>query len=321
MTYPTITALLETGSRYQPLTLQQTAEWLQTNAPKQLRKVTLRSDEALGEIWRGVKNGEHYPKDGAVLVDPSTTIRRALGMMDIYRILLDEANPNWPARGSSIIASTRRAYAGSFAYDGAAFCVFPPDTADVGFVGHDDIWSLGVQHVSRVADQLTWSLHRAIETAMRDLDIQPPSESQVSAMATVMGRAQSHTTADEWRRTFANLRALLTKASGDLPLDALADAYLDNGDMPAGGSPTGAGVYANTRREIANWIRDPAYDVAGGLMATLKYGNYQTVQMFKPYDLPSVDSEVWMDAQSLIIRPTALLAVMKLINGEDSTPR
>lgn len=310
MTYPTLHSLLESSKRHRELSIEDSAKWLQANAPKQLGQVAsdTSSHYSFGRLWRGV---DSYPRNTGVIVDPTTSLRRAREISDLYRIVLDAANPSFPSRGHSLITTTSVDTASEW---GDVFCVFPPDDAVVGYVGQRDMWYTGVQAISMVVDAIAWNLDGIIQSLIpRESPHHDLARQGVETVRQAINQLHRDESADvdSWRSTFTRVGAHLAKLFALIGIDPkdIAEQYQ---------TPTNAEKPSESavRKIIARWLSDPSNDLMDGLIEHARYSNHGISKM-RATDLPEGDSEVWIGEPSMVINPDALYKVMTLIGSTE----
>lgn len=175
-------------SRSREISSAEAIMWLEHHAPTQYRQMMTWGNTLIENpanpadppvrYFRGVRRpGLLMP--GFQLTDPTTQPRNAMNTSDIYRVILDAANPNWPQRGLSIIATTSPWRANSY---GHTYVVFPPDDAVIGHVGEDDLWDLHVNCISEYVTTWASSSYHYLKRAVSNAEEEPSEASDVDSI-------------------------------------------------------------------------------------------------------------------------------------------
>lgn len=314
--YPTLNRLVE--SRSTTLTSEQAIQWLQTNAPRQLAQLRTLDDAWEHEgIWRGL-----WRSAGPVLLtDPTASPpRSAMNTGDLYKAVIDAANPKWPSRAKSVVGSTDSTRAEEY---GTTYIMVPRDDAVIGCTGTSDMWDSKVNVISEIAGIYTWVIRwnlrkpymQAVEARGETPDLW--DEFDVRAAALARDGERSNRTAkplQEWKRLLNELRSLvdrITKYSG--ADEAFADSLQSFDDRARPGPTQSNRAHTidlnEVHRVFVEWARAPAsqYDLIDALIPICKY-EALGMRLTTPFN--PLPGEVWTESPCLLITPDALQALM-----------
>lgn len=113
--------------------LTHAVKWAHTNCRKVMHEI-MTEREATASIFRGVRGAS-----GIRIVEPSKAARPAKNTADLYRCLMDYANPSWPRRSRSVVCS----YGDHACAYGTVGAVIPADDALCASTGTVvDVWDL-----------------------------------------------------------------------------------------------------------------------------------------------------------------------------------
>jgi hypothetical protein len=145
--------LFERKARAQPAAnLTHVVKWAHANC-RQAMQAILMDLEGNPTIFRGIPPYESTNPTLVRIVDTHRTARPARNTSDLYRCLIDYANPSWPNRSHSAICSYQRGRASNYGHLG---CIVPADDAKCAStletVG--DFWELGVTTVNTFVSSL-----------------------------------------------------------------------------------------------------------------------------------------------------------------------
>lgn len=311
MTYPTLQSLLTESRSTGRMNLVDALVWLQENAPKQLARFIRSLDQIETAIYRGYQ----VVPSACRLVDPTTSVRSSTEAMDIYRVLLDEANPDWPKRGNSVIGTTNAEYAESF---GAVYHVIAPDNANVGCIGHEDLWATNIQ---RISDALHLVPHAVADVVSGEPGpaYDKVRETLVAAVAP-MNRARG-VTLDEWRKLLNDLRGVVVEivtshADGDVTVSDVADAI--NLHDNSGGRPQR--VAMRITNAVRAWVVGDV-DLIDALLPICDYSTLSSsASLQKAGDMSPDDGdtgEVWVGDVCLVVGPEELRKIVDLATGRN----
>lgn len=203
--------LLETRSRQTDITTA--IQWARQHAPQQLKRLmglalkyqnvgeslnALDEVAELGCLYRGVDTTSPI-----MLVDPTQHRRMAANTGDLYRVVIDAANPNWPQRSSSLVCTTDPYRAGDY---GSVVLVIPRDDAQIGCVNQSDMWDTKLQLISEFSEAIVIKLYRTVADILdSDPDYLIVHENLTSPTDTVQ-------TATWWDRQYAEFKDHIVSA-------------------------------------------------------------------------------------------------------------
>lgn len=328
--YPTINALLEstsrTRTRTRTLSEAEALEWLQTNAPKQLEqfKRGFRPPARwynIKALWRGGSGGS----GPFVLTDPSSAPpRSAANIGDLYRVLVDEANPDWPRRDQGIVGSTDEDTAAGY---GRVRVMIPADSAVVAAVGRDDMWDLSVEIASSFLARLVRAVEIIVYTSHPDIE---DEWGKLSKALVAPGAFRSGDRApmspDQWRASLGRLRDIIDLIIKDDPATReglkrewhtwAKDAVRY---MPPDRMDFGAIVEAFTTFAFGP---DRSFDLIGALIPLYSYDRIPSMSKGPAVEMvETARGEVWTNAPCLLVDAAALQEmVTQLLGNDDPRP-
>lgn len=295
MTYPTLQTLLEAEAdtprtRSTPIDIDAAQLWLFTNAPQQYDALLTGTG---GTLYRGNASA---PSTSCLLADPTTSVRRSSGNSDLYRAILDAANPDWPERGRSLIVTTDIHYAKAF---GTVFHVIPPDDAVVAYVGVSDIWRTGAQLVSEIPVSIRFMVARSPRLSDHKTSLQWKTFTDT----TTKMQNNQFTSLDQWRAAFVELHQALHQMLDLLgPSDAAkVRERLEHWQMMHYSQHK---FLDQARGLLIDWFEhpQPTYDIVGQLVRVMKYpnlGNFSKATGAAPPQL--LGSEAWVASECLLV--------------------
>lgn len=132
MNYPTIERLLEATEAKLPPSV---VDWLRKNAPIQYESMLSGNGVPL---LRGFARMQMTVPH---VVTPPNKYRPAANTGDLYKVLMDLSNPDFPRRGYSTVCTTSYGKAGEY---GTVWHLIPPDNCKVGEVNAEDMWDTAI---------------------------------------------------------------------------------------------------------------------------------------------------------------------------------
>ena len=141
--------------------------WVKQHAPRQYE--LLKGGEA--RFFRGVQ-GTHNSASKSVIMTAPSKYRPAKNTGDMYKVLLDACNPDWPRRGWSTVVTTDVHQAG---YYGTPVIIIPPDSTIVGCVNKEDLHDTGVIYFNLATADVMNILEAKIDQIVRSaMKANPP---------------------------------------------------------------------------------------------------------------------------------------------------
>lgn len=163
MTYPTLQKLTEATkvlpSDSLPFHVQ---HWLETHAPKQLAYYNANRE---GLLFRGREGRSAKPN----IYEPRNSYRDSKDATNLYKMLLNVANPDWPSRDYAIICSTDEETASAY---GDTHIVIPADDQLLAVSHYSDVAEQGADEIAD--GQLAFATRRAVAALCQ----QNPTDSQ-----------------------------------------------------------------------------------------------------------------------------------------------
>lgn len=139
---------------------QHLIEWIKQHAPMQYK---FYQENGRPRLLRGMKGGRFDREQIATMVPKMTSYRPARNVGDFYKIVIDEANPNYPSRGLSTICATGSDTATDF---GRPFALFPADDTPIGLIPAEDLHYTDLLYLFV---EEPWAIVMKLDRALRDV--------------------------------------------------------------------------------------------------------------------------------------------------------
>lgn len=274
--------------------------WIKQNAPNQY--ALLQSGQA--RFFRGVQ-GTHNSDKRSVIMPAPAKYRPAKNTGDMYKVLLDACNPDWPKRGRSTVVTTDPYQAGMY---GTTVIIVPPDSTIVACVNKEDLHDTAVLYINLGTSNVIDIISGALDAIAHG----PLKKTQLVSFAPLKKAEALAQRAMDKDETAQQLSMIQTRMMdyGHRLVDVLKEMKISQSERDK--LVAKAKTHATARGEIiptAGWVLDIVSTLTvPPFFETIKKSKFMTYEFHgcskdpAGYDDVSGDSECWFEGPYAILQ-------------------